>query len=91
MKHLKLFEDFSVNEDYKSHPMSKHVITKDDANKLADFEEDQNGPGAPPSDDKEIDEFIAKITGMTLQAFSEWRWPENPQEQFEIALDAIRK
>ena len=91
MKHLKLFEDFSINEDYKNHPLSSHVITKDDANALADFEIDQEGPGPERTDDKEIDEFIAKITGMTLQSFAEWRWPENPQKQFEIALDLIKK
>lgn len=91
MKHIKLFEQF-LNEskkDYKNHKLADHIITKKDAGKLANFEDEQTGPVGPGFSKSKYDNFINDIEGKTIREFSEWRWPEEPQKQFNITLHIL--
>jgi len=76
--------------DYKSHPKAGHVITEDDAMKLAALEEEDMAPGEQDiQTEVEFDKFVSQVTGKTLKEFAEWRWPDEPQKQFDIALKSI--
>lgn len=76
--------------DYKSHPKAGHVITEDDAMKLAALEEEDMAPGEQDIQTEiEFDKFVSEVTGKTLKEFAEWRWPDEPQKQFDIALKSI--
>lgn len=90
MRHLKTFGQLNEAASYKTHPMGKHVITKEDAAKLTDLEADNAGPGpAMSGKEEELDKFMDEITGMTLADYAEMRWPDEPQKQFELALGAL--
>lgn len=99
---IKLFEAFVKEEDayysamnsgkkiYKTHPLGKHVLTKEEAVKLGAFEEENLGPGDDPFTQKEFDDFVAEVTGKTIAEFCEWKWPDEPQEQFKLTLEILK-
>jgi hypothetical protein len=88
MKNIKLFENFD-EAGYKNHSMSNHKISKQEAELLFDLEMDNFPPGSAPDSDEEFEAFAKDTVGKTLGEYAEWRWPENPQEQFDMALTAL--
>jgi len=70
------------------HSMNDHVITDEDANKLFAIEEDCLAPGESYSEE-EFNDFRKEAVGMTLEKYSHWRWPDEPQEQFNMSLEAL--
>lgn len=72
----------------KQHPMLSHVITEDEACKLFSLVEDNLGPDDIISDE-EFEKFKKDVTGMTMEQYCEWIWPDDPQEQFDMALEFV--
>lgn len=71
-----------------------HVITEDDARKLFGLEEDNFlGPDDDFSDD-DFNKFVKDVVGKTLDEYSVWRYPDEPEEQLEeqleMALDVLQ-
>jgi len=70
------------------HSMNDHVITDEDVNRLFFIEEDNCAPGELFSNE-EFEDFKKEVVGMTLEKYSHWRWPDEPQEQFNMSLEAL--
>lgn len=85
MKSIKNFNQF-INESYGY----DYVITLEDANKLYSLEEDNLAPGESIDDD-DYDKFIDDVVGKTLKEYSEWRYPDQPEEQFRLAVSVLNK
>jgi len=105
LKHVKLFESFvnefdlqddqedPIDDDqdssYKNHKMYNHIITADDARKLVGMEDDDLAPGEEGLSDEEFDKACEDITGKKLGEYAEERWPDEPQEQFNMCLKEL--
>lgn len=89
MKKILTFKQH-INESakIKQHPMLSHVITEEEAGKLFSLEEDNLGPDDAISDE-DFEKFKKDVTGMTMKQYCEWRWPDEPQEQFDMALAVL--
>jgi len=85
-KKSQLNESFGSN--YTNHPMSNHVITVDDAKALYALEERDLGLNGDNLD-MDFNEFCEDIVGETLSNYATWRWPDEPQQQFDMALEVL--
>ena len=90
MKNLKTFAQLNESS-IASHPMAKHVLTDAEINILFDLEEDQIAPGQPGYSDEEFEAFKKDVEGMTVLEYANWRWPDEPQQQFDIVIAALEK
>jgi len=65
--------------------MKNHIIAKDDVIKLFSLEEDNLGPTEEYTD-ADFNNFLNDYIGKTLWDYSKHRFPDNPEEQFELAI-----
>ena len=79
-------KDMKDNENYTGDT----VLTEEDAKKLYSLEEDNLAPGEASSDE-DFKEFINTVSGMTLNEYTIWRWPDNPKEQYELAISVLNE
>lgn len=84
MKSIKNFNQF-INDTGFGYD---YVITLEDAKKLYSLEEDNLAPGESV-DDNDYDEFINDVVGKTLKEYSEWRYPDDPDQQFQSAISIL--
>lgn len=66
----------------------RHVLTVLDATALFSLDEENLAPGEELSEE-DFKEFINDVTGKTLWEYCKWRWPEEPEEQLELALSVL--
>lgn len=76
---------------YTQHPQYNHIITRDEAIKLIMADDDNLGPGDQVPTTEEFNATVDHVTGMTLGAYADWRWPDEPQQQFNIALTVLNQ
>lgn len=75
MRYIKTFSNLFESKNYGL----DHVLTIEDARKLAKFEEDDAGPIDDEFEREEkYGDFIDEIVGKTIGEFCEWRWPDEP-------------
>lgn len=72
---------------------SKPFILSDELLSYLIWEEEYNnvGPGAPTSSltQEEVDDIISQLPEKTMAAYCKWRWPDNEEEQYLIALQSL--
>jgi len=48
------------------------------------------GPGGVcDTTQDDINQIISELSGKTIKEYCEWRWPDNPEEQFLMVLNDI--
>lgn len=68
--------------------LKNHIIDKDDAIKLFSLEEDDLGPTDKYTDD-DFNNFLGDYVGKTLWDYAKHRSPDNPEEQFKLAIGVL--
>ncbi len=68
--------------------MLEHILTEEDAKKLFGLEEENLAPGEKLPEG-EYQEFIKDVIGKKLWEYCKWRWPEEPEEQLQLALEVL--
>jgi hypothetical protein len=69
--------------------MENYILTQDDAIKLFSLEEDDQSPMDNPYTDDDFNKFVEDVSGKTLLEYCEWRFPDSPEEQFELASEIL--
>ena len=72
----------------KNHPLSQTVITRKQAIKLIG-EENDPGPYGKPMTDEEFNKYVNETTGMTFEQYANFRWPDEPYEQYKLILEDL--
>jgi hypothetical protein len=75
---FKQFLNENINYNYN------YILTSEDTNKLFQIEEDNDLDGNIT--EQEYNDFISKVTGMTIKQYIDWRNPDDPEEQYKVAL-----
>lgn len=84
MKNIMYFNELFENNNH----LKNHIIDKDDVIKLFSLEEDNLGPTDKYTDD-DFNSFLSDYVGKTLWEYSKHRFPDNPDEQFRLAVDVL--
>ncbi len=69
--------------------LSEHIITEDEAKVLFSIEEDNLSPMDKPFTDKQFNDFVSEVSGKTLKEYANFRFPDNPSEQFNLAIKVL--
>ena len=64
------------------------IIDRNCAIKLFSLEEDNLGPTDEYTDD-DFNSFLSDYVGKTLWEYSKHRFPDNPNEQFKLAVNVM--
>ncbi len=86
MKVIPFFIIFVIN--LKTGIMKQKQLDREDVIKLFSLEEDNLGPTEEYTDN-DFNNFLSDYVGKTLEEYSKHRFPDNPQEQFKLAVGVL--
>jgi hypothetical protein len=79
-----------TGDNYKSHPMAEHVLTHEEACKIAAAEEQlEMDHRQGPWPDEKFNELADDLTGLTVADCAEILRPDTPQEIFDLILNML--
>ena len=84
-------ENISTYVSLVGSPYANKVLSDEYLDKIL-WEDTINGigpGGVCDTKQEDIDEIISKLSGNTIKQYCEWRWPDNPEEQFLFVLQDI--
>jgi len=68
--------------------MTTKQLDREDVIKLFSLEEDNLGPTEEYTDN-DFNNFLSEYVGKTLWDYSKHRFPDNPHEQFKLAVGVL--
>lgn len=74
----------------KNHFLSQTIITREQAITLVAEDEASAGPTGSDISDEDFNKFVHETIGMTFEQYANFRWPDEPLEQYNLILTDLK-